>query len=313
METDLPQDNIALPYRIEGLDAQGRVVRLGHELNTILSRHDYPEVVARLLGEALVLTTMLGSALKFEGRFVLQTQSDGPVPMLICDVQSSGDMRAYAKIDHEKLSLYGKNPSQSVLLGKGHIAFTVDQGADMENYQGVVPLEGDLTQAAHYYFEQSEQIETRLRLAAGLVDLSDGHKVWRAGGILLQKTASEGGQRFDDNTDATAQSSQNLCSPDDWLRLTSLLETTEEAELLDPELAGEILAYRLFNEDGVRVFEPALLRFSCRCSRERIENIITTFSDEELHDMLEDGMIKVVCEFCNEKYDFDPSGFATLS
>ncbi len=213
METDLPQDNIAFAYRIEGLDAQGRVVRLGHELNTILSRHEYPEVVARLLGEALVLTTMLGSALKFEGRFVLQTQSDGPVPMLICDVQSSGDMRAYAKIDHEKLSLYGKNPSQSVLLGKGHIAFTVDQGADMENYQGVVPLEGDLTQAAHYYFEQSEQIETRLRLAAGLVDLSDGHKVWRAGGILLQKTASEGGQRFDDNTDAPAQSSENLCSP----------------------------------------------------------------------------------------------------
>ena len=313
MEDYPPQDNIAMPYRIEGLDAQGRVVRLGHELDTILTRHDYPEPVAKLLGEALVLTTMLGSALKFDGRFVLQTQSDGPVPMLICDVQTSGDMRAYAKIDYEKLSLYGKNPSQSVLLGKGHIAFTVDQGADMENYQGVVPLDGDLTQAAHYYFEQSEQIETRLRLAADLVDLSDGHKVWRGGGILLQKTAREGGQRFDDNIDAAENAFQNSCSSDDWLRLTSLLETTEESELLDADLAGEILAYRLFNEDGVRVFETAPLRFSCRCSRARIENIITTFSDEELHDMLEDGMIKVVCEFCNEKFAFDPSDFATLS
>ena len=164
--TQTSSDNIALPYKIEGLDVQGRVVRLGGEIDTILSRHDYPEPVARLLAQAMVLTVMLGSSLKFEGRFVVQTQSDGPVPMLICDMQTSGQIRAYAKIDRDKLAMYGKNPSQQVLMGKGHIAFTVDQGADMENYQGVVPLEGSLTDAAHVYFEQSEQIETRLKLAA---------------------------------------------------------------------------------------------------------------------------------------------------
>ncbi len=298
-------DNMVLPYKIEGLDAQGRVVRLGHELHTILSRHDYPEPIARLLGEAMVLTVMLGSSLKFDGRFVVQTQSDGLVPMLICDMKTSGEIRAYAKIDHAKLALYGKNPSQAVLLGQGHIAFSVEQGADMENYQGIVPLEGELIDTAHMYFARSEQIETRVKLAAQKVALPDGETHWRAGGILLQQTAHEGGRR-DDGRAAR-------CSDDDWRRLTALLETTEKAELLHPELDAETLVFRLFNEDGVRVFKTRKVHFACTCSKSRIENIIKTFSDEEIYDSLEDGMIKVGCEFCNAKYTFDPALFITLS
>lgn len=309
--TQTISDNSALPFKIEGLDVQGRIVRLGGEIDTILSRHDYPEPVAQLLAQAMVLTVMLGSSLKFDGRFVVQTQSDGPVPMLICDMQTSGEIRAYAKIDQDKLSMYGKNPSQHILMGRGHIAFTVDQGADMENYQGVVPLEGSLSDAAHMYFEQSEQIETRLKLAAEKTEAPNGVAVWRAGGILLQQTAQEGGWRDDLPTITTAGAGN--CTEDDWRRLTSLLETTETDELLDPVLGPEMLAFRLFNEDGVRVFDSINVRFACNCAQDRIERIIQTFSDEEIHDMLEDGMIKVVCEFCSEQYVFDPSAFVTLS
>lgn len=313
----LTRDDVALPYKIEGLNAHGRLVRLGSVVHEILSRHDYPEPVARLLGEALVLTSMLGSTLKFDGRFVLQTKSDGPVSMLVCDVSADGMMRGQATIDHKKLSMYGKNPSQNVLLGRGHIALTVDQGPDMENYQGVVPLDGTLLEAAQHYFEQSEQIETCLTLAAAPVVHSEPHDeggapthtegqtqvtTWRAGGIILQKTATEGGEN--------GETSSEIMSADDWIRLTALLATTQDDELLSPDLPAETLMYRLFNEDGVRVFEPRHFYFDCTCSRARIENLISTFSESEIQNMLKEDKISVTCEFCNEAYRFDPAQFA---
>lgn len=300
MAEHLKTDDLALPYKIEGLNAHGRVVRLSDVVDEVLARHDYPEPIAQLLGEALVLTSMLGSTLKFAGRFVLQINSNGPVSMLVCDVRSSGEMRGHAIIDKDKLAMYGKNPSQSILLGKGHIAFTVDQGPDMENYQGVVPLEGSLTEAAHHYFEQSEQIETRLRLAAAPLMLPGGETKWRAGGIILQQTASDGGMSED---------MSEAVSADDWARLTALLETAGDDELLAPDLAGETLVYRLFNEDGVRVFAPLHFHFSCTCSQDRIKNLISTFSESEIQDMLEEDKIAVTCEFCNETYEFDSGKF----
>ncbi len=161
-------DDTILPFAVKALDLRGRIVRLGPAVDTILSSHDYPPPVAKLLGEAIVLTVMLGSALKFDGRFILQTKSDGPVRMLVVDFTSPGKVRACARFDAERVAaaIAAGEAEPGKLLGHGHLAMTIDQGPDMSRYQGLVPLEGgDLEQAAHEYFLRSEQIPTRVRLA----------------------------------------------------------------------------------------------------------------------------------------------------
>src|ERR1700729_2699707 len=185
------RDDTILPFAVKALDLRGRIVRLGAAVDTILSSHDYPLPIAKLLGEAIVLTVMLGSALKFEGRFILQTQSDGPVSMLVVDFTSPGNVRACARFDDDRVAaaIASGDDKPGQLLGRGHLAMTIDQGPDMSRYQGLVPLEGkDLEQAAHEYFLRSEQIPTRVRLSVGEEFRSGNgaHRHWRAGGILLQ-------------------------------------------------------------------------------------------------------------------------------
>src|SRR6266567_4545570 len=186
------EDDTVLPFQIEALDLRGRVVRLGPAVDTILSRHRYPVPVAKLLGEAIVLTVLLGSTLKFEGRFILQTQSDGPVRMLVIDYTTPGKVRACARFDAGRVAaaIQSGAADPGALLGRGHLAMTIDQGPDTARYQGIVALEGkDLEHAAHEYFLRSEQIPTRVRLAVA-EELRAGahgaHHHWRAGGLLLQ-------------------------------------------------------------------------------------------------------------------------------
>src|ERR1700722_4041838 len=185
-------DDSILPFEVSALDLRGRIVRLGPAVDSILASHDYPLPIAKLLGEAIVLTVMLGSALKFEGRFILQTQSDGPARMLVVDFTSPGTVRACARFDAERVAaaIAANAADPGTLLGHGHLAMTIDQGPDMSRYQGLVPLEGgDLEDAAHEYFARSEQIPTRVRLAVAEEFRSSGNGVrrhWRAGGILLQ-------------------------------------------------------------------------------------------------------------------------------
>src|ERR1700744_6288711 len=184
-------DDTILPFAVKALDLRGRIVRLGAAVDTILTGHDYPVPVAKLLGEAIVLTVMLGSALKFEGRFILQTKSDGPVHMLVVDFTSPSTVRACARFDADKVAaaIAAGAAEPGKLLGHGHLAMTIDQGPDMSRYQGLVPLEGGgLEQAAHEYFARSEQIPTRVRLAVA-EEFRSGNgapRHWRAGGILLQ-------------------------------------------------------------------------------------------------------------------------------
>src|SRR5690242_2628215 len=185
-------DDIVLPFEVSSLDLRGRIVRLGPVVDEILSRHAYPEPVAKLLGEAIVLTVMLGSALKIDGRFILQTQGDGPVRMLVVDFIAPDKVRACARFDKDRVAaaIAKGDASGGALLGKGHLAMTIDQGPDMNRYQGLVALDGgSLEDVAHEYFLRSEQIPTRVRLAVAeeLLAGSDGptHR-WRAGGIMLQ-------------------------------------------------------------------------------------------------------------------------------
>src|SRR3982075_3093770 len=181
-----------LPFQVEALDLRGRVVRFGPAIDTILSRHNYPAPVAKLRGEAIVRTVLLGSTLKFEGRFILQTQSDGPVRMLVIDYATPDKVRACARFDAERVAaaIASGNAGGGALLGRGHLAMTIDQGPDTARYQGIVALQGkDLEHAAHEYFLRSEQIPTRVRLAVGeevVVGADGARQHWRAGGLLLQ-------------------------------------------------------------------------------------------------------------------------------
>src|SRR5580765_3514667 len=191
----VPVDDAVLPFEVDALDLRGRLTRLGPALDDVLARHDYPAPVAKLLGEAIVLTSLLGSSLKFEGRFILQTQTDGPVRMLVVDFISPGRVRACARFDRTRVeaAIAAQKASAGDLLGKGHLAMTIDQGTDMSRYQGLVALSGgDLEDAAHEYFLRSEQIPTRVRLAVAeeLSAARNGSAAgprhrWRAGGMLL--------------------------------------------------------------------------------------------------------------------------------
>ncbi|HXX04281.1 MAG TPA: Hsp33 family molecular chaperone [Xanthobacteraceae bacterium] len=313
-------DDTILPFEVNALDLRGRIVRLGPAVDAILSSHDYPLPVAKLLGEAIVLTVMLGSALKFEGRFILQTQSDGPVGMLVVDFTSPGKVRACARFDAKRIAaaIAADQAEPGRLLGQGHLAMTIDQGPDMSRYQGLVPLEGnDLEDAAHEYFLRSEQIPTRVRLAVAEEfrgGENSARRRWRAGGILLQflPKSAERARRADLHPgDAPPGTEPHLPAEDDaWVEGRSLVATVDDIELIDPALSSERLAYRLFHERGVRVFRSAPVHAQCSCSRPTVETMLRSFPPEDRDDMVEDGKITVTCEFCSSTYVFAPHEIA---
>ena len=298
----IPEDDLILPFQAEHAEVAGRLVKLGPVVDTILSRHDYPEPVSKLLGEAVALTAILGAALKFEGKFILQATTDGPVDLLVADYQVPGALRGYARFSAERLAAA---PADGPLLGEGHLAMTIDRGPDTERYQGVVPLEGgSLADAADTYFRQSEQLPTFIKLAVARhyrAGQNERPWTWRAGGLLVQKLTREGGRR------ATRESA---FAAEDWTRAKALAETVEDHELLDPMLPPDGLLYRLFHEEKVRAYRAVPLTSYCSCSKARVEELLRRFSAEDLAEMVVDGQVSVTCEFCNRSYRFDPASFA---
>ncbi|MFN4312332.1 MAG: Hsp33 family molecular chaperone [Ferrovibrio sp.] len=299
-------DDLSLPFQIEQCDVRGRLVRLGPALDRILSRHAYPEPVAQLLAEAMALAATMATALKFDGIFSLQAKGDGPVSTLVADCRTPGHLRGYASFDAERLDGLELGPGAEralvpLLLGKGYLAFTIDpQGPDMERYQGIVDLSGStLAEAAHAYFAQSEQLNARVVLAAAHRKGTDGRRYWRGGGILLQQLPIQAGGLGDDERELA------------WEKATALLSTTRADELCDPAISQNDLLFRLFHEDGVRVFEASALADACTCSSDKVRGILSTFSAEELGDMADaDGRITVTCQFCSAGYDFPAADFS---
>jgi molecular chaperone Hsp33 len=306
-------DDTVLPFEIGALDLRGRVVRLGAAVDSILNSHNYPQPVAKLLGEAIALTVMLGMSLKFEGRFILQTQTDGPVRMLVVDFRSPGQVRACARYDKARVAglIDSGKTTPADLLGHGHLAMTIDQGADMNRYQGLVALNGGtLEDAAHEYFKSSEQIPTRVRLAvAEEMSPGAGHR-WRAGGLMLQflPKAPERARIADLHPgDAPEGTTLDVVDEDDaWVEGRSLVETIQDIELIDPALSSERLVYRLFHERGVRVFNSVPVVAQCSCSRDSVEAMLKSFSQDDRDHMVENGEISVTCEFCSANYKFAP-------
>ena len=303
-------DDLVLPFQADRAGVSGRLVRLGPAVDQILRGHDYPESVCKLLGEAVALTALLGASLKFDGKFTFQTKTDGPVNMLVVDYRSTGALRGYAGFDADAIaSLEAKGDAvPGDLLGQGHLAMTIDRGPGMDNYQGVVALEGgNLNEAADAYFRQSEQLPTFIRVAVARLysaeATGDGddqdHWSWRAGGLMVQHLTREGGHGVP----------EKVSDEDGWNRAVILAETVQDQELVDPLLAPERLIYRLFHEEHVRAFEPRSLIFQCGCSPDRVKSMLNNFSAAEREDMAEDGRIRVTCQFCNAQYDFDPADF----
>jgi molecular chaperone Hsp33 len=278
----------AIGFALPARHARGRLVRLGPALEEILSAHDYPAPIARVLGEALVLTALLGATLKgVDGQLTMQAQTEsGIVDLLVADYKA-GELRGYVRFDRERLAAETGPPSLGALFGKGYLAITFDQAVSGERYQGIVPLEGDsLAEAAEHYFCQSEQIPSLVRLAVG-----DTGRV--AGGILLQHLpeGEEGRERLHTRLDHP-----------EWEHVRILGETVRAGELADPALPLEELLWRLFHDEEEVLLLPAVtVARGCRCNAEHVRSVLGRFAAEERAEMADEaGNIGVDCEFCSK-------------
>lgn len=287
------EDNLVLPFQIEAQNVRGRAIRLGTSVDQVLESRDYPEDIAALMGEILALTGLLGSIMKFDGKLTLQAKADGAIKLMVADYESPGKVRGYAQVDQEKYDALPEDPSLYDIFGKGYLAMTMDQGADMERYQGIVELSGDsIAECAQAYFKTSEQTPTRLHLSAGRDPVTNR---WRAGGLMIQHLAhgEEGGPRL------MAKEEENI-----WEHLKVLTQTIRPEELRDPQLTLKTLLYRLYHEDGVRIFDPVSISRNCKCSVDYLLNVLKSFSPDQQEEMVEDGKISVNCAFCNKDFFF---------
>ncbi len=295
-------DNFVQTFQLEESSIRGRIIRLGSILDDILGAHEYPLPIAHLVAETITLTAALSAMLKYEGIFTLQAQGDGPLHMLVSDITSAGIVRGCASFEAERFqksreqisALETKESSQNHLaqyLGKGYLAFTVDQGENASPYQGIVDIKGaSMVDCVQHYFAQSEQIGTGIKMAVG-----KRGEHWRAGAIMLQNMPEDGL-----NPEAGAGNLQE----DDWRRAMILLDSCTEDEMLSPELESNDLLLRLFHEEGVRVYDPKLLKKGCRCDEGRVENILMTMTEDDIKYMSVDEEILMKCEFCSKTYVF---------
>ncbi len=294
-QSGLVDDDVIQPFRLEKSNVRGRMVRLGPVLGKIMQQHNYPPPVSGLLSEVVTLCLLLSAMLKYEGIFTLQIKGDGPIRLLVADVTSRGDIRAYAGFDEAAVKKMAKRSKDSKnhfshLLGKGYMAFTVDQGDAESRYQGIVELKGtSIVDAVQHYLTQSDQIKTSFKLCVHPQD-----NLWKTGAIMIQHLPEE---------DAGKKAVE--VSLDDWTRAAMMLETCTDGEMLSPVLSTSDVLYRLFNEDGVRVYTPMHVRFKCRCNREKVVNILRTIPRRELDEVIEkEKQVSITCEFCSEKFEF---------
>ena len=297
INTDEFTGDMVRPFQLESSSLRGRIVRFHSVLDEILTPHQYPEAVNQLLGEMITLCSLLSSMLKFEGIFTLQTSSDGPIKMMVADMTSGGDIRGCASFHEDEIKKLKAKPSLFEALGKGYIAFTVDQGGETDRYQGIVELkEEGLVESVQHYFTQSEQIQTGVKIT---VDKQNGH--WHSAGLMLQHMPQDGGTKAENVIDL---------NDEDWRRASVLLDTCTNDELLAPNLNSHDILVRLFHEEGVRVFEPIPLTHKCRCSDNKVSNVFAMMTEEEREEMTVDGKIILTCEFCSKDYEIDPETVA---
>jgi len=291
--TNVSLDDFVAGFSPQGLPVRGRIVRMGAgSLSPILKRHAYPDHLAEILGEALMLSTLVGSAMKFEGKVLAQAEGDGPVSMLVGEYRKDGGVRAYARHEPERWAFLdkvnkGDKPHMPQLFGAmGRLALIIiHDNPDLQPYQGIVPLaKGSLAECARDYFRQSEQVETHLMMAIRKTAAGD----WVGGGMTIQKIAA------DDARGDTAGG---------WREAEALFATLTAEELLDEALPAEQLLFRLFHENGVSMDPPEILVDACTCNHDRLVGTLKGMSDDALREMVEaDGTLVVNCQFCSREY-----------
>jgi molecular chaperone Hsp33 len=262
-------------FLFENADIRGDLVHLDATWQAVLDKHDYPEPVRKLLGEMMVASVLLSATLKFKGRMTIQIQGDGPISLMVVECTSERTLRGLA---HAAEDL--PDGDLGTLVGPGRLAITLEPDDGPERYQSIVELTGDtLSEVLENYLDISEQLDTRLWLA---VDNQ------RAAGLLIQKLPVA---KPRSDTDA-------------WNRISKLSSTIRDEELLN--LSALEIIHRLYHEEGVRVFEAEAVCFRCTCDRERVGNMLRTLGLEEVRSIIRDeGSVRVACEFCNHKYEFD--------
>lgn len=317
MHTNAGNDNFThfadfyQPFLIDESHVRGNFIRLGEAVDTILRRHNYPKVISKLLGEQIVLACMLSGKLKERGALTMQVKGsgEGPVNFTVVDITASGDVRGYAELADDAVGKLAKiNPQEYTLQDlvghKGYLAITISAGKASQQYQGIVSLVGDsLTDVISEYFGQSEQIGVSIKVAVGHSPKKKSQQ-WYASGMMVQRVPAEGGKK---------RSKKEIQEEEEnWNRATILMGTVKDEELLNPELPAQTLLQRLFNEDGVWVYEPKRIAVGCRCSRERVEETLAKFPPEDIDDMVLDGVISVNCQFCNKTEIFGADDIESL-
>ena len=311
-------DDAILPFQLNRSHMRGRVVRLDKTLRTILEQHRYPDAVSSLVSEAVLLTALVGEAIKLRWKFSLQVRGEGAVRMIATDYFAPEDdgtparLRAYASFDRGEVASARQTPFE--MIGKGVLGVTIDQGPDMRPYQGITPLAGgSLAACAETYFAQSEQLATRFVLLGALAQEPGGEPEWRAAGVMIQQMPSEGGQIPD-----APSGEEGLMSADDvaamgsreedWNRVNHLLSTVDAHELIGPHVSPEELLFRLFHEEAPSVFDAQPVEFGCTCSAERVEAAMLQYSAKDIATMTTDeGTLTADCQFCSAHYVFDPA------
>lgn len=292
MTVEAPIENLLTPFMLEAGHVRGRIVRMGEVANTILARYDYPRPVVKLLGELIVMAAMLSSSLKQDGVFTIQIRGKGLIPLIVVDAVYGGAIRGYAEVSPESAEAINAldNPTPRAMVGEeGYLAITLDAGADMQRYQGIVALEGDsIAEALTNYFTLSQQLDVQVHLA-----VSD-HAPWFAAGAMIERMPETSASGSEENLEA-------------WRYAQAIAGTIKTEELLDPLLDAPALLYRLFHEEGVRVYPAHPLTVGCRCSRQRIEQMLMGMSATDRADMIVDGVASVHCQFCNKAELFTPS------
>jgi len=274
-------------FLFDDSDVRGEMVALTQSYAQVLAKHPYPQPVAQVLGELLAAAALRVGTLKFEGLMVLQARSSGPVPLLMVECSSEGELRGIARYHAEQI---GADASLSDLMPEGLLAITVEPRSG-QRYQSLVDMQGaTLADCLSNYFATSEQLPTRFWLSA------DGQ---RARGLLLQQLPP------DRLPDAEAREAS-------WQHVVTLADTLNAEELLG--LDNQTLLHRLYHQEQLRLFEPRLLQFRCSCSRERSANALVSLGQADAELLLSEnaGSVVIDCQFCNERYAFDAADIAQL-
>lgn len=302
-DLDLNKFDIVLPFQLQESAIRGRLVRLDEAMWKIIRQHQYPDIVNDYLAQATALALSILNCFKFDGIFTLQISGDGPLRLLIINANSQGDLRACARFDEEQLAALSPSEQKKLhhMFGQGYMAFTIDPDMAEDRYQGIVELTGTtLAESVNHFFRQSEQLETGFVVASGVTQDSSGQETLGAASLMIQRlplTPPLGSDEREKEDDA-------------WIHALSLTGSVTKKELLDRSLSNQDLLYRLFWEEGATLYSGKFYQAQCRCSSERIFDMLMTFTPQDREEMLtEDHQISVTCEFCGKSYAFEEKVF----